>query len=135
MKSSIPVISLRRALPVAFGVGALAVLSVGVSARAAAPDQITITAPTNQGGGYASLRGMSPDQVTAEARVAFDPVTLTTNSGVALLNDSVFDAAVKACYSLDPSQPANASCVATAVQSTQPQVQSAIARARNATNG
>jgi UrcA family protein len=72
------------------------------------------------------------EKTTVTAVVKFNPVTLTTNSGVALLEDSVQAAARRACdAAASPSQ----SCVLRTVQSAQPQVAAAIARARTSGKG
>jgi UrcA family protein len=76
-------------------------------------------------------------EMTKQATVKFEPVQITTNSGVALLKDSVFDAALKACDSitLTMADADDESCVREAVKSAQAQVDAAVARARTTTNG
>ena len=124
---------LRRSLPIAFAIAALAIMSA--RAHAQDPDQVTVSAPQVKtiGREFATLAPI--EQSTVKARVAFDPVTLTTNSGVALLRDSVFDAAIKACAAADPGIHDDGECVNTAVRSAQPQVDAAIARAKITGNG
>jgi UrcA family protein len=59
----------------------------------------------------------------------------TTNSGVALLDDKVREAAQKLCSSLDtPSFDENA-CVAAAIASARPQIAADVARAKANANG
>jgi UrcA family protein len=67
--------------------------------------------------------------------VQFDPVTLTTNSGAALLKDAVLDAARQACTDADPFTNDGGACVRKAVESAAPQVDAVIARARSSANG
>jgi UrcA family protein len=130
---SIRVNILRRNLPIALAIGALAV----VSARAHAQDldQITISAPAVKTVGREQVTLAPVKESTVTARVAFDPVTLTTNSGVALLKDSVLEAARKACGAADPVTPDDGTCLHTAVRSAKPEVDAAIARARSSANG
>ena len=119
---------LRRALPVALVIGALSILSV--RAQAAEPDEVTITAPAVKTIGRDTATGAPIEQVTVTARVTTEPVTLTTNSGVALLKDSVLEAARKACTTADPLS-SDDTCVFEAVKAAQPQVNAVIARARS----
>ena len=57
-------------------------------------------------------------------------MTLTTNSGVALLNDAVRDTAQKICYSLDPLDSDDGECVRGAIKSAQDQITVLVARAK-----
>jgi UrcA family protein len=124
---------LRRSLPLAFALGAIAVMSA--HAQAADLGAITISTPSVQKIGRDDATGAPIELVTVSARVKFDPVTLTTNSGVALLKDDVLTAARKACYDAGPSAMADDSeCVRSAVKSAKPQVNAAIARARSNAN-
>jgi UrcA family protein len=63
-------------------------------------------------------------------------VTLTTNSGVALLKDSVLETALKVCNSLTlpMADEDGGTCVSDAVKSAQAQVDAAIAKARTTAN-
>ena len=70
------------------------------------------------------------EEMTQTGRIKVDPVTLTTNSGVALLNDAVQATAQKICYSLDPVSFDDGQCVRDAIKSAQGQVAAAVARAR-----
>jgi UrcA family protein len=67
--------------------------------------------------------------------VSYDPVTLTTNSGVALLKDSVADAARNACDKADPFTDDDGTCVRQAIYSAQAQIARAVTQARSSTNG
>lgn len=131
--TSILAIPLRRSLPIAFAIGALAVMSA--RAHAGDLDEITISAPAVTTIGH-EIPGLTPIQeATVTARVTADSVALTTNSGVALLKDSVLDAARKVCEAADPSTPDDGTCVLAAVKSAKPQIDAAVARARSSANG
>ena len=130
---SIRVNTLRRSLPIAFAIGALAIIST--RAHAQDLDEITISAPAVKIVGRDPATLAPIEESTVTARVAFDPVTLTTNSGVALLKDGVVDAARRACDAADPLTMDDGTCVQTAVKSAKPQITAAIARARSSANG
>ena len=81
--------------------------------------------------GRDAATGAPIQQYTVQARIQYDPVTLTTNSGVALLKESVEDAARRVCASPDPADDDDdGDCFIQAVKSAQPQIDAAIARAR-----
>jgi UrcA family protein len=122
-------------LPAALAIGALAFISAG--AQAAEPDQITTSAPTVKTVGHDEATLAPIEEVTEKASIEVDPVTLTTNSGVALLKDSVYEAALKVCnsISLPMADDDNDACVRKAVKSAQAQVDEAVARARSTANG
>ena len=103
------------------------------SAHATTLDPVTISAPAVKVVGLERLTNIPLQQTKVTARVGFNPVTLTTNSGVALLRDAVENAAFRACAALGPDS--IGSCVIRAEQSAQPQVDAAIARARSDTRG
>jgi UrcA family protein len=133
MTTSTSVKTLSGSLSAAFAVMALAVFSV--SAQAAGPTEITISGPTTKtvGRDYATL---APIQETSvKIAVSYDPVTLTTNSGVALLKDTVVDAARKACETADPFMEDDGTCVREAISDAQPQIARAISQARSNTSG
>ena len=114
---------------------ALATIAL-ISTRAQADDpeqadQITVSAPTVRTVGRDSATGAAIEQTSKTVRVKFDPVTLTTNSGVSLLRDGVSEAAHKVCASMDPVDPEDETCVRNALESANPQVDAAIARARS----
>ena len=128
--------ALRNRFPAILALGALAFMSAGAQA-ADDPHEITISAPNVKTVGRDELTGVPIQEVTQTASVKFDPVTLTLNSGVTLLHDAVFDAALKVCNSitLTMTDEDNDACVRDAVKSAQAQVDAAIARARSTTNG
>jgi UrcA family protein len=129
--------ALRSRLPAVLTLGALALMSAGAQA-ADDPDEITISAPNVKTVGRDGATGAPIEEVTQTATVKFDPVTLTTNSGVALLKDSVLDAANQVCSSITLSmadEEDDNTCVRDAVKSAQAQVDAAIARARSTTSG
>lgn len=135
MKTSICTRASRRDLPLAlaFAIGALSLAGVTVHAANLAP--VTISAPMIKDAGQDSLTVAAIEKSTATAVVKFNPVTLTTHSGVALLEDSVQAAARRACDaaaspSPDETSLDDQSCVLQVVRSAQPQVDAAIARAR-----
>ncbi len=102
-------------------------------AEAALLKPITIFAPaarTVKTVGYDGATGAPIQEITTTARVKFNPVILTTYSGVALLKDDVAEAAQKACDSIDPLDSGEA-CVRRAIRSALPQVTAAITRARS----
>jgi UrcA family protein len=126
----------RARLPTVFALGALAFMSAGAQA-ADDPDEITVSAPNVKTVGRDEVTGAPIEETTQTASVKFDPVTLTTNSGVTLLKDSVLDAANKMCSSINlpMADEDDGTCVRDAVKSAQAQVDAAIARARSTTNG
>lgn len=122
---------LAGAAVLAFAVGGL-VLS-WASAHATTLDPVTISAPAVKLVGRDRLTNASLQQTRISAHVGFKPVTLTTNSGAALLRDGVQTAAFRVCAALGPDS--FGTCVIRAEQSAQPQVDAAITRARSATKG
>src|ERR1700719_2121939 len=136
--TSIRMNTLGRILPVAFAVGAIALVSA--RAHAADPDQldpvqldpITVSAPAAKIVDRDIATGARTEQVTITARVQTDPAALRTNYGALMLNYSVLDAARKACTAADPFEDdGDTTCVRDAVASAKPQVDAAIARARS----
>jgi UrcA family protein len=123
--------NLAGAAVLAFAVGGL--LLSWVSAHATTLDPVTISAPAVKVVGRERLTNLPLQQIRITAQVGFNPVTLTTNSGVALLRDSVQSAAFRVCAALGPDS--FGTCVIRAEQSAQPQVDAAIARARRDTKG
>ncbi len=116
----------------AFALGAL--MLACVSAHATTLDPVTISAAAVKVAGRDTLTNMPLQRTKITAGIEFDPVTLSTNSGVALLRDSVRTAAITACAALGPER-ISATCVIRAEQSAEPQVDAAIARARSHTKG
>jgi UrcA family protein len=140
MKTSIRAGALRRDLPLAlaFAFGALSLASVSV--HAANLDPVTISAPMIRDAGQDPTTLAPIEKITATAVVKFNPANLTTQSGVARLEDSVQAAARRACDAAASSAPDqislhDESCALRTVKSAQPQVDAAIARARSNGNG
>jgi UrcA family protein len=133
MQASIRIDTLRSRLPVvAFAVGALAIMCGRAHADDPAQvDQITISAPQEQTVDSDYTTGGRVTDTTVTARIQVDPVTLTTNSGVALLKDRVREAAREACNSADPFDQDDGACISDAIDSAQKQVDALIARARS----
>lgn len=127
--------ALRNRLPIALALGALAFMSAG--AQAADPNEVTISAPSVKTVGRDAATGAPIQDVTQTVSIKLDPATLTTNSGVSLLKDSVLKSALEVCNSIGfpMSDDDDGSCVRNAVKSAQGQVDAAIARARTTTNG
>lgn len=128
---------LRFAPPLALAIGAFALASGSAHAAALKPITISapvISAPTVKTVGHDLVTGAPIEEITARARVRFNPVILTTYSGAALLKDDVAEAARKACDSIDPLS-GNRACVQRAIESSRPQVTAAITRARTAEPG
>ncbi len=118
-----------------FTVGALGIFSG--RAHAADLEQITISAPSTKIVGHDYATGAPIEEVSGTGQIKVDPVTFTTNSGVALLNDAVQDTARKICYSLDPlgSDDDDGECVRGAIKSAQAQITAAVERAKANDNG
>ena len=139
--TSIRVNILGHILPVAFAVGAIALVSA--RAHAADADQldpvqldpITVSAPAVKIVDRDAATGAPIEEVTIKARVQADPVALRTNYGALMLNYSVLDAARKACTAADPLADDDGTCLHDAVESAKPQVDAAIARARSSSQG
>jgi hypothetical protein len=129
--ASIRSVDLRRGALIAFATGAVALACAG--AHAADPEQIdviTVSAPAIKNVGVDDQTGAPLVAASVAARVQFDPVTLTTNSGVALLRDGVLEAAGKACNAVLAED--YGTCVRNAVAATESQVVAAVAQARTA---
>jgi UrcA family protein len=107
----------------------MTVFSISAQADAADPGTITITAPREKVVGHNSVTHAPIVEVSATASVPYVPVTLTTNSGVALLKSRIESAARDLCADLDPVAFADQSCVRDAIEKTQTQVDAAVARA------
>jgi UrcA family protein len=133
MTTSTTVKALSDSLPAAFAIVALAVFSAG--AHAATPGQITIYGSTTNTVGRDYAINAPIQDTTVKVGVSYDPGTLTTKSGIERLNDSVRDAAGKACEIADPFTPDDETCIWQAIDSAQPQIARAIAQARTSTTG
>lgn len=133
MKSLNPITTVPGKMPALLAAGLFAVGALGLfSGRAHAADleQITISAPSVKTVGHDYATGAPIQEMSQTGRIKVDPVTLTTNSGVALLNDAVQTTAQKICFSLDPPSFDDGECVRGAIKSAQGQVAAAVARAR-----
>jgi UrcA family protein len=115
-------------LSLALAIGALAVL--GARAHAEDLDQITISPPAMKVIGHDPATEAPIEETTVEAQIALDEETLTTDSGVMLVNDRVMEAAYEACNAADPLTQDDGTCVREALKSAQDQVNAAIAQAR-----
>ena len=127
MTRSKVLVQLRRACSTCAGVGLL------VGAIAANADEIqviTVSAPQVKIMAHGPGPTSATEQVTVTARVQYDPVTLTTNSGVALLKDGVEQVARRVCRAADPNAPEDRNCIRNATDGAQPQIDAAVARAR-----
>jgi hypothetical protein len=118
-----------RTLPIALAVAALAVMTSNV--QAAPLDQVEIDRPTVKIIGYDGATEAPIEDVTVVAHVIPDPQTLTTASGVVLLNDYIREAARKACFEANPMEPDDGTCYRQAVRSAKPQVAALVAHARS----
>ena len=136
MNTSIISNNRRSGLLATFAIGAIALISARAQADDPAQvDQVTISSPSVSIVGRDSATGAPITETAKTARIQYDPVTLTTNSGVALLKDSVRESARKLCDSIDPLDSDDGTCIRGAVDSAQSQVDAAIARARSTANG
>jgi UrcA family protein len=118
----------RRSLPAAFAAAALAVIGCARADTATYSGDITVSLPTVETVGSDSLTGAPLEKSTVTARVAFDPPTLTTESGAAHLRERVLEAASEACRAALTED--DERCVREAIQTAQPQIDAAIARSR-----
>jgi UrcA family protein len=122
----------------AFALGAIALIDFRVQVADADTigvdtiGEITVSSARVKVLGHDSATGAPIKQVMKTARIQYDPVTLTTNSGVSLLKDSVAKAAREVCSSIDPLDPDDGSCVRNAIDSATPQIDAAIARTKSA---
>ncbi len=134
MTTSTSVKTLSGSLHAAFAIMALAVFCAS-AAHAAESSQITIRGATTKTVGHDFALGAPIQETTVTVGVSYDPVTLTTNSGVALLKDGVVDAARKACATADPLIQDEGTCLREALRSAKTQIARAISQARSNTNG
>jgi UrcA family protein len=124
---------LSGSLHAAFAIMTIAVFSAG--AHAAESNEITIYGSTTKTVGRDYATGAPIQETTAKVKVSYDPATLTTDSGVALLKDRIADAARKACDSVDPLTDDDGTCAREAIRSAQAQIEQAVTQARSSTNG
>jgi UrcA family protein len=128
--SFVPTPALRRALPLALAIGALAIMTTRV--HAAELDKVVIDQPVVEVVGHDDATQAPIEKVTVVARIIPDPDTLTTDSGVKLLNDYVHEAASKACFEADPATLDDGTCYRDAIASAKPQIAAMVARAKSA---
>ena len=119
-------------LPLAFALGAFALTANNVYADEL--DKVVIDPPVVKTIGRDEATEAPIEDVTVVARVIPDPETLTTASGVALLNDNVREAARKACFEADPMTPDDGTCYREAVASAKSQITEMVARAKLASS-
>lgn len=106
---------------------------MSTGASAAPLDQVVIDAPVVKVIARDEIDAPVED-VTVVAHVIPDPETLRTDSGVALLNDYIHEAARKACFAADPMEPDDGTCLRKALASAKPQVTALVARAKTSAN-
>ena len=114
-------------LPLALAIGALALTA---NVYAAELDKIEIDHPVVKVIGRDLGTEAPIESVTVTAHVLPDPDTLTTASGVALLNDYIREAARQACFEADPMTPDDGECYHKALAAAKPQVAALVARAK-----
>jgi UrcA family protein len=133
MTTSTSVKILSGSLHAAFAIMAIAVFSASV--HAAESNEITVQGSTAKTVGRDYATGAPIQETTVKVAVSYDPATLTTDSGVALLKKSVADAARKACDTADPFTDDDGTCVLEAIDSAQAQIARVVTQARSSTNG
>ena len=84
--------------------------------------------------GYGAATDAPIEEMTVKARVRYNPVILTTYSGVDLLKREVAHAAREACHAIR-FQHGDETCVRHAIRSAQPQLSAALTRARRTEMG
>jgi hypothetical protein len=119
-------------LPLAFALGAFALTASNVYAEEL--DKITVDEPVVKVVGLDLGNEAKIEDVTVVAHVIPDPETLTMDSGIALLNDNVREAARTACFKADPMTPDDGTCYRKAMASAKPQVAALIAHAKLASS-
>jgi len=119
-------------LTLALAVGALALTTSNV--YAAELDKVVIDQPVVKVVGRDMGTDAPLEDVTVVARVIPDPETLTTDSGIALLNDNIREAARTACFKADPMTPDDGTCYRKAMASAKQQVAALVAHAKLASN-
>jgi len=116
----------RRSLPVVIALGTLAFAWIG--SQAAELQEVTVTVPATTTIGR-DANGAPIQQVTASARVQYDPMMLTTRSGRAQLQERVTEVARKLCRAVNDAAPppatAEDACVEQAVHGAKVQIAAA----------
>ena len=130
---SLRLIDPRGSLSAAFTVAALAVIGCARATAGTYSGDITVSSPTVKTVGSDSLTGAPIEKSTVTARVAFDPSTLSTESGADELRERVLEAASEACRAALSED--HEGCVLETVRSAQPQVDKAIARSKGGSPG
>jgi UrcA family protein len=133
MTTSTRVKILSGSLYAAFAIIAIAVFSAG--AHAAELNEITVQGTTAKTIGRDYATGAPIQETTVKVAVSYDPATLTTDSGVALLEENVADAARKACDTAGPLTDDDGACVREAINSARAQIARVVTQARSSTNG
>jgi len=118
--------ALRSSMPIII-IGAFVVVGV----QAADLKEVTVIAPTIKTVGR-DASGTPIHQVTASARVQYNPIMLTTNSGRALLQYKISQVAQKLCreignVAINPAED-EGTCVKRAVDGTKVQLAAAMAQ-------
>jgi UrcA family protein len=113
----------------------LAIAAFSVRAHAADLDQITVQGSTTKTVGRDYATNAPIQETSVQVAVSFDPATLTTDSGVKRLKQSVVDAARQACDSADPFTDDDGTCMREAIDSAQAQIAKVVSQARSNTNG
>jgi UrcA family protein len=103
--------------------------------RLAKVTQVTLSAPRERVVSIDKATLQPVKEVSVTAHVKHNPVTLTTNSGMALFKDSVLQAARKVCDAVAPGEGDDGTCVHEALRAARPQITAAIERARTSANG
>ncbi len=123
---------------ITLALGALTVLC-GVAHAAEPAQEVTITGTRVENIPYDLSTRLPAQKLTVTATVPANLDVLTLNSGVALLRDSVREAAQRACMTADPTASATSDvttdCVHEAVRDAQPQINALIARAHSEAKG
>jgi UrcA family protein len=112
-------------LPLALAVGVLVLTTSAVYAEEL--DKIEIDKPIVKVIGRDEGLDVPIENVTVVAHVIPDPETLSTQSGIALLNDNIREAAREACFKADPMTPDDGTCYRKAMASAKQQEAALIA--------
>jgi UrcA family protein len=115
-------------LTLALALGAFAAMTSNV--QAAQLDQVQYDPPNIKVIGHDPATYAPVEDVTVIAHVIPDPDTLTTDSGVVLLNDYIREAARKACFEANPLEFDDGTCFRKAMKSARPQVKALVARVK-----
>jgi UrcA family protein len=113
----------------------MAIAAFSASAHAAESNEIMVQGPTTKTVGFDLPTGAPIKETTVKIAVNYDPATLTTDSGVALLKESVADAARKACGTAARVTADDGTCVRKAIDSARAQIARIVSQARSITNG